>query len=148
MSALRRLYGAGPLQLLALVASFALAAAALSKLLDAGTATRSVVLWLIGAVLLHDVVLFPLTAVLDRIARRAPGARGVPAVNFLRVPALLSGLLLLVWFPLILGLSEQRYETSTRLGSEVYLPRWLAITGALFLASALLYAVRLRRRAG
>ncbi len=145
MNALRRLYGAGPLQLLALVASFALAAAGLSRLLDAGTATRNVALWLIGAVIAHDLVLFPLTALLDRIAGRAPRARGVPAVNYLRVPVLISGLLFLVWFPLILGLSQRRYETATRLSTDVYLPRWLAITGVLFAASALLYAVRLRR---
>ena len=102
---------------------------------------------LVGAVVAHDLVLFPLTALLDRIAQRAPGARAVPAVNHLRVPALLSGLLFLVWFPLILGLSERRYETATRLSTDVYLPRWLAVTGALFIASALLYAVRLRRAA-
>ena len=142
---LRRLYGAGPLQLLALVASFALAAAALSKLLDAGTATRNVALWLVGAIVLHDFVLFPLTALLDRVAGRAPRVRGVPSVNHLRVPALLSGLLFLVWFPLILGLSARRYENAAALSTDVYLPRWLAITGALFAASAVLYAIRLRR---
>ncbi len=127
------------------MASFALAAAALSKLLDAGTATRNVLLWLIGAIVLHDFVLFPLTTLLDRVAGRSPHLRGVPAVNHLRVPALLSGLLFLVWFPLILGLSTPRYEGAAALSTDVYLPRWLAITGVLFAASALLYAVRLRR---
>ncbi|MGI8511120.1 MAG: hypothetical protein ACR2NH_00640 [Solirubrobacteraceae bacterium] len=127
------------------MASFSLAAAALSKLLDAGTATRNVMLWLVGAIVLHDFVLFPLTALLDRVAGRSPHVRGVPAVNYLRVPALLSGLLFLVWFPLILGLSTARYRDASTLGTDVYLPRWLAITGALFVASALLYAVRLRR---
>ncbi len=141
----RRLYGAGPLQLLALAASFALAAAALSRLLDAGAAATNVALWLGGAVVVHDLILFPLSAALDRIAGTVPALRGVPAINYLRVPALLSGLLFAVWFPLILGLSERRYETATRLSTEVYLPRWLAITGALFLASGLLYALRLRR---
>ncbi len=145
MNTLRRLYGAGPLQLLALVASFALAAAALSKLLDAGTATRNVLLWLLGAIVLHDFVLFPLTTLLDRVAGRSPHLRGVPAVNYLRVPALLSGLLFLVWFPLILGLSTKRYEGAAALTTDVYLPRWLGITGALFAASAILYAIRLRR---
>jgi hypothetical protein len=145
MSALRRLYGAGPLQLLALAASFLLAAAALSRLLDAGAASRNVLLWLVGAILLHDLVLFPLTALLDRIAGAAPSVRGVPAVNYLRVPATFAGLLFLVWFPLILGLSDARYESSARLSTDVFLPRWLAISGALFAASAVLYALRLRR---
>ena len=49
-----------------------------------------------------------------------------------------------VFFPLILGLG--RYERATTLSQDVYLGRWLAISGALFAASALLYAVRARRR--
>lgn len=50
-----------------------------------------------------------------------------------------------MWFPLILGLSDARYESSARLNSDVFLPRWLAISGALFAGSAVLYALRLRR---
>ena len=54
-------------------------------------------------------------------------------INYLRVPAALSGLLLLVWFPLILRL-RTRYHASTTLSASPFLWHWLAVTGVLFLA--------------
>ncbi|MFI9271560.1 hypothetical protein ACIGXM_12705, partial [Kitasatospora sp. NPDC052896] len=70
-------------------------------------------------------------------------------INYLRVPTFLTGVLLLVWFPLIFDLSIP-YPDATRLPENVYLGRWLAITAALFAASALAFALTLRRhhRAG
>ena len=59
------------------------------------------------------------------------------------MPAALSGLLLLVWFPLILRL-HTRYHASTTLSPDPYLWRWLAVTGVLFLLSAAAFALRLR----
>jgi Kef-type K+ transport system membrane component KefB len=145
MSALfRRLYGSGPLHLLALVASFALAAAALSHFLDTG-APVNIAVWFVGAVVLHDLVLWPLYAVLDRVAADAGRRAHVPPVNYIRVPAFLSALALLVYFPLILRVSVPVYEKATGQDPGVYLGRWLWITGALFAGSALLYAVALRR---
>jgi hypothetical protein len=55
----------------------------------------------------------------------------------------LSGLLLLIWFPLILRLPA-RFPATTTLSLDPYLWHWLAVTGALFLLSALALAVRLR----
>ena len=76
----------------------------------------------------------------------AVGAAGAPPViNYVRVPAAFSLLLLLVWFPLILGLSAGTYHRASGLSAEPYLGRWLAVTGVLFLASAAAYAVALRR---
>jgi hypothetical protein len=141
---LRRLYGSGPLHLLALIASFALAAAALSHFIDTG-APMNIAVWFVGAVVLHDLVLWPLYAVLDRIAADAGRGARVPPINYLRVPAFLSGLALLVYFPLILRLSPAVYEGATGRDPSAYLGRWLWITGALFAGSALLYAVALRR---
>ena len=69
----------------------------------------------------------------------------MPAINYMRVPAIVSGLLFVVWFPLILRLSEDAYMGASGRGTEAFLPRWLASTGGLFAVSALLYAVRLRR---
>ncbi|MFF0627952.1 hypothetical protein [Streptomyces sp. NPDC004296] len=60
------------------------------------------------------------------------------------MPAFLSGVLLLVWFPLIFRLSGP-YRGATGLSDDVFLGRWLAITGALFGVSALAFALRLRR---
>ena len=69
----------------------------------------------------------------------------MPAINFLRVPAVVSGLLFVVWFPFILGLADDAYMGASGRGTDVFLPRWLAITAGLFAVSALMYAPRLRR---
>ena len=65
-----------------------------------------------------------------------------PWINYLRIPAGLSGLLLLIWFPLILR-RPTRFPVSTTLSLDPYLWHWLAVTGALFLLSATALAVRL-----
>jgi hypothetical protein len=145
-------YGADPLHLLALVACFALAGYAASRVVAAGIWVGFVV-WFVGAALIHDLLLFPLYAIADVAAqhlpwyrRRSPAAvRWPPGINYLRVPAGLSGLLLLVWFPLVLRLSAGRYKASTALSPSPYLGRWLLVTGVLFAGSALAYALRLRR---
>jgi len=77
------------------------------------------------------------------IRRRAPQLPAIPWINYLRVPAALSGLLLLLWFPLILRL-RTRYQASTTLSPAPFLWHWLAVTGALFLLSAAALALRIR----
>lgn len=143
-----RWYGAGPLHLLSLIAAFALAGYAGVRLLSADLI--GVLTWLVGAAVVHDLLLFPLYAVADRsvqaVLRHRAGAddRGVPWVNYVRVPALLSGLLLLVWFPLILRLPAG-YPALTTLTTDPYLERWLLVTGVFFAGSALVFAWSLRR---
>ncbi len=66
-------------------------------------------------------------------------------LNYLRVPAAFSLLILAVWFPLILGLSAGTYHRASGLSASPYLGRWLAVTGALFAGSAVCYALALRR---
>ena len=73
------------------------------------------------------------------------GPAGPPVINYIRVPAAFSLLLLLVWFPLILGLSARTYHRASGLVTSPYLGRWLAVTGVLFAASAASYALALRR---
>ena len=144
---MKRLYGAGPLHLLALLACFALAGAAALHITQDPLRLRYAV-WFVGAALAHDLLLFPLYALLDRSAGALVRRRRVPApgsVNFVRVPALLSGLLLLVFAPVIFQRSEIAYGNASGLDQNPYLGRWLAVTGVLFLASAVLYAVRGRR---
>jgi hypothetical protein len=131
-----------PFQLLLLACSFALAAYAGVRLLSGDW--LGVALWFVGAALLHDLVLLPLYAAVDRAVVRGLGARR-EWVAYVRVPAALSGLLLLVWFPLISGMVERRYRSGTGLPADVFLARWLLITAALFGGSALLLAVRLVR---
>jgi hypothetical protein len=62
--------------------------------LELPTAGR-ILLWLAASAVLHDLLLLPFYGLLDRVGQRAAG----PAVNYVRVPVLLSGLLLLVYFP-------------------------------------------------
>ncbi len=105
--------------------------------------------WFCGAVIGHDLLLMPLYSLADRSAVAALRHRGEPQlptapwINYLRVPAALSGLLLLVWFPLILRLRSP-YHASTTLSADPYLWHWLAVTGTLFLLSAVAFALRLR----
>ncbi|MFJ2017461.1 hypothetical protein [Streptomyces nodosus] len=138
--------GGGPLQLLLLACSFALAAYAGVRLL--ADDWSGVALWFVGAALLHDLVLLPLYAVADRAVVRGLGAvRRREWAPYARIPAALSLLLLLLWFPLISGVTERRYRLATGLPADVFLARWLLITAALFGGSALLLVLRLRRAA-
>jgi hypothetical protein len=143
---------AAPLRTLLLLASFAVTAYAGVRLLD-GADALGVVLWFAGAALLHDLLLVPLYSAADRAAQRVLRRRGAagpsPAVNYVRVPAFVSGVLLLVWFPLITGPPE-RYAAYSGLPSGGFGTRWLLLTAGLFAASAAVAAVRtpLSRRRG
>ncbi|MFI7611709.1 hypothetical protein ACIBP6_10865 [Nonomuraea terrae] len=139
----RRLYGAGPWHLLLLAACFGFAAYVATRVVAAGIWTGFLA-WFVGAVILHDLVLFPLYSMGDTAARAVSGRvpRRPAATNYLRVPAGLAALLLLVWFPLVLRASERDYRGAVGLSTSPYLARWLAVTVALFAVSGLLYAVR------
>ncbi len=149
----RRTYGAHPLHLLSLLACFALAGYAALQASHGPLPLRMAV-WFIGAVIAHDLVLFPLYALADRsLTRLLPRRRPVLAaggVNYVRVPSLLSGLLLLLFFPIILRRSEPAYGAASGLNETPYLARWLLLSGAAFAVSAVLLAVRVgrSRRAG
>ncbi len=150
MSFFSRRYGASPLHLIAHLAAFAIAAYALAEIIRGGTVINFIS-WFVGAALLHDFVFLPVYSALDRLARHRTSGReaqrSVPLINHVRVPALISGLLFLVYFPLILGLAEHRYFRATGHHLEGYLRNWLLITAALATGSAVLYAVRLRGHA-
>ena len=147
-----RLYGSNPLHLLVTIACFAIAGYAANKL-AAGGDVKGILIWLVGAVVGHDLILFPLYALADRsimmvFRRRPPALPAVPWINYLRVPVVFSAILLLIWFPLIFQLPTQFQADHTTLPTSVYMGRWLAVTGALFLLSALAFAVRLGMGAG
>ncbi len=137
--------------LLALLASFVVAGYAAQRLLAGHV--PGIVGWFLGSGVGHDFLLFPVYAGLDAalvlLLRRRPGlatVRGVPWLNHLRVPVALSGLLLMVWSPLILRVPVAAYAAASGLSPQPYLPRWLAVTGVLFAASAVLLAIRALRR--
>jgi hypothetical protein len=135
---MRRAYGAGPLHLAAHVAAFGIAAYAIAQIL-AGGVVENFLIWFVGAAILHDLVFLPLYSLFDRLARA--GLRP-PALNHLRVPALLSGLLLLVYFPLILVKADRNYFHSVGHHVHGYARNWLLLTAGFFAASALAYLFR------
>lgn len=149
----RRFYGQHPLHLLALLGCFTLAGYAIS--FAAATPTPlALLIWFVGAIIGHDLVLFPLYALADRsllagLRRRHPTTAQRPArvaaVNHIRVPVLGAGLLLLVFSPSILRQGDSAYVAASGLTMAPYLGRWLLISAAMFLLSALLYALRLAR---
>ena len=140
MKALHRLYGDTPLHALLHVGCFALAGWAILQLTDVRPHLY-LLGWFVGAVVIHDFVLLPAYAVLDRGGARALGRR----VNYVRIPLGLSGPLALVYFPVMLGKGEDAYRRVSGLGWEGYALRWLGVTLALFAVSALIYLVRGRR---
>jgi hypothetical protein len=132
-------YGASPLHLLAHLILLPLVAFALLQIAERGDAAR-ILVWLALSAVVHDLLLLPFYGVLDRLGQRAAGR----AVNFVRVPALLSGLLLLVFFPAISGKGEGAFHGVSGLDYDGYLARWLLITAALFAVSGVVYGVRSR----
>jgi hypothetical protein len=157
----RDFYGAHPLHLLALLASFALLGYIISvlgpvALWNPDVWWQSIGVWFLGAVLLHDLVLFPLYALADRslsaglraMRGRAVARSRLSAVNYVRLPLLASGLLFLLFFPGIIEQGADTYRAATGQTQAPFLGRWLLAVGVLFGVSAVAYAVRLGIAAG
>jgi hypothetical protein len=144
----RRAYGESPLHLLAQLAGFAVAVYAFSQILrPASTQVVSLLLWFVGGALLHDLVFVPIYLVLDLVARlglQDHALRRVRAINHVRFPLAMSFVMFLTCFPLILSRAPNNYVRAGAQQPADYLGRWLAITAVLFVASALIYAIRLR----
>ena len=153
LSRFRDVYGSHPLHLLTLVAGFALFFYALATIRPATlwnpqTWWQSIAVWFAAAIIAHDLVLFPIYALLDRILLstqrvrlRRPQPR-VPVLNYIRIPAMASALMLIVFLP---GISKQgapTYWFATGQTQEPFLGRWLLLTAAMFAASAVAYAIR------
>ncbi len=151
MRSFRGLYGAGPLHALGLIACFAVTGYAVIRIFDFGGAT-TVLVWFACAIIAHDAILFPLYSAADRVAERLPGATSAPRwINFVRVPAIVSGVMLIVFFPLIFEKGPASYKAATgETLTNQYLEAWLAITGGVFLVAAVLLGAHLARarRAG
>ena len=153
LSRLGRAYGANPLHLVALVACFALTGYVATRLVSDPLVVR-IVIWLAAAVIGHDLVLFPLYAWADRsltaVLRMLPSTwrNQTPVVaplNYLRIPALGAGLLLLLFLPGIIQQGQQTYQNATGQTQQPYLDRWLLLTAAMFAISAGAYAIQSRR---
>jgi hypothetical protein len=154
MNRLRKTYGEGPAHLALSVACLAFAGYLIWIIVPASNSVR-IFIWAALAAPVHDLVLWPLYALLDRGLTRTRTRNSrrlqVPWINHVRVPVVLSALALLISFPLVLQHSAAAYHTATGLTERPYLGRWLALTGIAFGGSAAIYVVRvatakLRRR--
>lgn len=149
-------YGAGPLHLLGALASFAVIAVAARGWFDEpAVSLKYILIWFAGAALAHDMLALPLYAGLDRLgsllAGRRPSAPGPARVRatpwvYVRVPLLLSGLVLLVFGPEILRKGNDTFLVASGQQQDVYLGRYLILVAALFVVSALAYLLTSRRR--
>jgi hypothetical protein len=155
LAGFRTVYGSHPLHLLMLITGFALFGYVLTTikpvtLWNPHTWWQSIIVWFAAAIIAHDLVLFPVYALLDRIlltTAREPGPSGgaakVPVLNYVRVPALGAGLTLLVFLPGIIKQGAPTYVAATGQTQDPFLGRWLMFTAAMFAVSAACYGVRL-----
>jgi hypothetical protein len=155
------IYGSHPLHLLTMVSGFALlgyivATFKPTTLWNPGSWWQSIAVWFAAAVIGHDLLLFPLYALLDAMLSRRggrPAARHHPKIlarNHIRVPALGAGLTLLIFLPGIIEQGAPTYHAATGQTQQPFLGRWLLLTAVMFAISAMIYATRLaiaRRRA-
>jgi hypothetical protein len=157
----RRHYGASPLHLVAFIASVAITGLAIKGWFDEPEVSiRYILIWFVGAIILHDMILLPLYTAFDRLAlaigRRGDGrgARSAPAAGgpaaqptpvrspgwvYVRVPLILSALLLLVFGAEILREGNATFQLASGHTQDIYLSRYLIVVGGLFLLSGLSY---------
>jgi hypothetical protein len=148
-----RLYGASPAHLLGALACFAvIAIAAMGWLVEPAISLKYILIWFGGAIVAHDVLALPLYSAFDRITalrfRRRTSAHGgahehervrVPGRVYLRVPAIVAGVVGLVFSPEILGKGDATYYVASGQHQHVYLGRYLVLVAVLFALSGLAY---------
>jgi hypothetical protein len=139
IATLRRRYGASPLHLIGHLLALAIAVYAVGRVLHPRYSRGlNYLVWLLAGAVVHDFVFAPALALADRLVRALPRR----AVNHVRFPAVVSGAMLLVYWPLILVRADGNYVRATGRHVEGFATRWLLITAALFAASAIVYAAR------
>ena len=143
----KKAYGGSPLHLLGHLTLVVIAAVVLWQMFGAKVAPQpwNLVFWLAGGLVLHDFVFLPLYSVFNR-AIQVPlmtkfGTLRVQPLNYLRVPFVLSAVLMIVFFPRILDRQPQNFENALGHPPPDYFIRWVWVTVALFAVAALLYAV-------
>ena len=147
----RRIYGSHPLHLLTLIAGIALFGYVLATikpvaLWNPNVWWQSIAVWFAAAIIAHDLVLFPIYALADRLLLATGGRRSasrMPVLNYVRVPVLGAGLTFLVFLPGIIKQGAPTFKAATGLTQDAFLGRWLLLTAAMFAISAVIYAIRL-----
>jgi hypothetical protein len=143
------------------VASIAVTGLAVKGWLDEpAISIRYIVIWFVGAIVAHDLIVLPLYCALDRLvlaaSRRGNRRRSVsgqsergaaelaatrsPGWVYVRIPLILSALLLLVFGAEILREGNATFHVASGHTQDAYLERYLIVVGALFLISGLAYA--------
>lgn len=147
-----RAYGSGGRHLAAVVIALGSAAYGWARIAQGGP-VLGVLIWFVGAIAAHDLILFPFYRLIYEAARRAERVRARrsrgPILAHLAIPAGASGLLLLIWLPLIAhpGKSAATYQAITGVSSAPFTTRWALISAGLFAVSALIYIARAMRLA-
>lgn len=158
----RRLYGENVLHLIVLLGALALGAYTVSvlgvnQLFNPQVWWQSMAVWFAVAVIGHDLILFPLYALAERLLptrRREPDSTEharVPLTNYVRMPTLATALTFVLFLPGIIEQGAFSYHAATGLTQEPFLNRWLLLTAAFYLTSAACYVVKtlwLARRSG
>lgn len=162
MQFVRRIYGENPIHLIILLAAltltvYTISVMGLESLFNPTVWWQSIAVWFAVAIIAHDLILFPLYALADRVLalrrRRASedapkaaatenDARRPALTNYIRMPTLASALLLIVFLPGIIEQGAVAFYAATGLTQEPYLTRWLAITAVLYLTAAVWFAVK------
>lgn len=142
MRSFRRIYGAGPLNLLGHAIVIGIAAYALSIMFRAPFAPQplNLVLWLLGGAIIHDLVFLPAYSAVNVVATRL--FKGSPAINYVRVPVIVSGILFLAFLPRITNRQPGNFERALGHAPPDYLTRWLLVTAVLFAGSAVIWGVQ------
>lgn len=152
----RRLYGARVVHLILLLAAFALtgytiAVLGIANLFTPGVWWQSIAVWFAVAIIAHDLILFPLYALADRLLPKSgrhgdhPSGR-LSMTNYVRMPTLAAGLLLLLFLPGIIEQGAVSFNQATGLTQAPYLTRWLVLAATFYLVSAVFYVVKVTLR--
>ncbi|MDT5148599.1 MAG: hypothetical protein QOI01_332 [Mycobacterium sp.] len=153
LALVKRLYGENLLHLIVLVGALALVAYTISvlgvqNLFNPKVWWQSIAVWFAVAVIGHDLILFPLYALAERLLPRgrrdakSANPHRVPVTNYVRMPTLATGLTFALFLPGIIQQGAFTYHAATGLTQEPFLARWLLLVAAFYLASAVCYVVK------
>jgi hypothetical protein len=149
-------YGSNPFHLLLLLAMAALAGFAVLHWLHAPTPVRLLV-WFAAAVIAHDLIAFPIYTGVDHLLIRAVAGKDPgpvisrwrrAGINHLRVPTMISVLLLIMWYPIILKRSDGPYFHASGQHQDRGLTNWLLVVAILYGTSLVIFLGRLAYAAG
>lgn len=153
----RRLYGERLLHLMLVLAALAFGGyvvltLGVDQLFNPNVWWQSIAVWFAVAIIGHDLVLFPLYAIAERLIPTRAGpdhrvrhlsVRSVPIVNYIRMPTMAAGFTLILFLPGIIEQGAPTYQAATGLTQAPYLSRWLLLTAAFYLVSALAFGLRI-----